>query len=425
MGKFFRPSQSVFFVAFRYLLGRAKEGGRYLRGAAAGIALSLVPIIVTLIVADGMIRGISDRYIELGTSHIQVYDFFGMGIDDSIKDEIEKIETVRGVWKERQGLGIILGKQGRTGATIRAVENGFWEDEGSAKYLEVIEGSAVISDKRQVLLGTTLAKEIDAHAGDTVRIMTLRAGEDGKTIPRLSIFTVAGIIFSGYRELDALWCVMDYEAGEELLSAELYRSFFLVKCGDPYTQADDTSQEIANLLGPGFGVFTWKELQQSLYKSFESTRQMLLFIMALLVAVAAVNVSSATSMLVIERQRDIGVLKAAGAGPRFIRSVFLASALLTGITGAALGIALGLLLGCNINGLIRGLEKVLSFIASPWGGSVKILDSEYYLETIPILVNGTMIATIALFTLLCSCAASFLPSYRAGKSKPLDILRRI
>ena len=54
---------SGFFIALRYLLGRAKEGGRYLRGAAAGIALSLIPVIVTLIVADGMIRGITDRYL--------------------------------------------------------------------------------------------------------------------------------------------------------------------------------------------------------------------------------------------------------------------------------------------------------------------------------------------------------------------------
>ncbi|MDR2768324.1 MAG: ABC transporter permease [Treponema sp.] len=425
MARFSRPAQSVFFVALRYLLGRAKEGGRYLRGAAAGIALSLVPIIVTLIAADGMIRGISDRYIELGTGHVQVYDFFGMAMESAVKDEIGRLETVRGVWRERQGLGIILGKQGRTGATIRAVESDFWRDEGSARFLEVLEGSAVISGSRQVLLGRGLARETGAHAGDTVRIMTIRAGENGNTLPRLSIFTVAGIISSGYRELDELWCVMNYEAGEELLAPELYRSFFMVKCGDPYGKADECSREIAGLLGPGFGVFTWKELQQSLYKSFESTRQMLLFIMALLVAVAAVNVSSATSMLVIERQRDIGVLKAAGAGPRFIRSVFLTSALLTGLSGAALGIALGLILGCNINGVIRGLEKALGFAASFWGGSVKILDAEYYLETIPILVNVPVIGAIALFTLLCSCAASFLPARRAGKSKPLDILRRI
>ena len=67
------------FIALRYLWGRAREGGRYLRGAAAGIAVSLIPIVVTLIVADGMIRGILDRYLELGPGHLQVYDILGAG----------------------------------------------------------------------------------------------------------------------------------------------------------------------------------------------------------------------------------------------------------------------------------------------------------------------------------------------------------
>ncbi|MDR1390570.1 MAG: ABC transporter permease [Treponema sp.] len=425
MNVFFSTMRSSFFIALRYLLGRAKEGGRYLRGAAIGIALSLVPIIITLIVSDGMIRGISDRYIELGTGHIQIYDYFGAPLEDSAKDEIGRLDKVRGVWREKQGLGIILGAHGRTGAAVRAVETGFWQDRGSAQFLETIEGSSVIAGDRQVLLGLSLARNLNVKTGDTIRIMTVRSGEEGQTLPRLTLFTVAGIVSSGYRELDALWCIISYEAGVELLSGDLYRSFLMVKCDDPYTQADEVSYAIAGSLGPGFGVFTWKELQTSLYKSFESTRQMLLFIMALLVVVAAVNVSSAASMLVIERQRDIGVLKAAGASPFFIGIVFLMGAFLTGLAGTVLGTAVALVLGVNINSVIRSLEAALSFFASPWGRTVKILDSEYYLETIPVLLNGAMILAIGIFTLLCSCAGSLLPAVRAGKSKPLDIVRRV
>jgi lipoprotein-releasing system permease protein len=152
---------------------------------------------------------------------------------------------------------------------------------------------------------------------------------------------------------------------------------------------------------------------------------MLLFIMALLVLVAAVNVASATSMLVIERQRDMAVLKTGGSGPRSIQAIFFWGAFITGLHGAAAGISLGLFIGNFINPLIRGLEKSLSLIAALWGGEVKILDPDYYLETIPIIINWNMIMVIGLFTLLCSCAASWLPARRAGKLKPLDILRRI
>jgi lipoprotein-releasing system permease protein len=417
---------SPFFVALRYLWGRAGEGGRYLRGAAAGIALSLVPIIVTLIVADGMIRGITGRYLELGTGHIQIYDYVSHGeFPLELQSEINSLSGIRGTWRERQGLGIILGKEGRVGAAIRAVESGFWKEPGSAGYLEVIAGRAELESGNELLLGRGLAETLSVEPGSTVRLMTIRVNEEGRNLPRVTIFTVKGIISSGYRELDSLWCIMNYETGLTLLSPELYRSFLIVKVNDPYKEADRAAEQALACAGPGYGVYTWKELQQSLYRSFESTRQMLLFIMALLVLVAAVNVSSATSMLVIERQRDIAVLKTGGASPRFIQRIFLWGGFLTGLAGAASGIILGLIIGWEINPIIRGLEKFLTFLSTPWKGEVRILDPDYYLRIIPIIIDWKMILIIAVFTLLCSCLASALPACRAGKLKPLEILRRV
>jgi len=88
----------------------------------------------------------------------------------------------------------------------------------------------------------------------------------------------------------------------------------LVKVTDPYGGVDRIAQHLADALGDQYGVYPWKELQQAQYRSFESTRQLLLFIMALIVIVAAVNVSAATSMLVVERRRDIAILKSFGVG---------------------------------------------------------------------------------------------------------------
>ncbi|MDR2211316.1 MAG: FtsX-like permease family protein [Spirochaetaceae bacterium] len=417
---------SSFFIALRYLWGRAGEGGRYLRGAAASIALSLVPIIVTLIVADGMIRGITDRYLELGTGHLEVYDYIGAGeFPQDVQNTVLAVEGIRGAWRERQGLGIILGRGGRTGATVRAVEAGFWEDPGSSAFLKVEAGTAVLESDRELLLGRGLAETLGAEPGSQVRLMTVRNSGENQNLPRVTLFTVKGIISSGYRELDSLWCIMSYQAGLELLSPELYRSFLTVKIEDPYGRIAQTADRVRFKAGPGYAVYTWMELQQSLYRSFESTRQMLLFIMALLVLVAAVNVSSATSMLVIERQRDIAILKTGGGSPVFIRKVFLWGSFLTGLSGALLGGALGLCLGRFINPIIRGLEGILQFFTSPWGGQVKILDPEYYLEEIPVIIDWGMILLIGIFTLAASILASIPPARRAGKLKPLEILRRI
>jgi lipoprotein-releasing system permease protein len=147
--------------------------------------------------------------------------------------------------------------------------------------------------------------------------------------------------------------------------------------------------------------------------------------MALVVIVAAVNVSSATSMLVIERQRDIAVLKAAGAGIREISGVFLWGGFLTGLTGSIIGLFLGLLIGRNINPLIRSLERLLSFFSRLFHGeTVKILDPGYYLETIPLIIDWSAVFLIGCFTILCSVLASWIPARQAGKLKPLELLRK-
>ena len=417
--------KAAFFIALRYLWGRAHEGGRYLRGAATGIAVSLIPIIVTLIVADGMIRGITDRYLELGTGHLQVFDLYGYGDEDGIVERIKTFEGVRGVWPEMRGMGVLVGKKGKTGVTVRSVEPSFWEDPGSAAYLKIIDGVRKPETDRDIMLGETLASGIGAQVGDTVRLMAIRTGEGGRAAPRSAPFVVRGILSCGYNELDALWCIISSQGGKRILSPEQSSSSLIVKIDEPYKKADNFAWSLYLELGSGYGVYTWKDLLLSQYSSYESTRQLLLFIMALIVIVAAINVSSATSMLVLERQRDIAVLKVTGASVSGVTGVFLWGSFLTGLTGGIIGISLGLIIGGNINFLIRSLEKLLSFFSSLFnGGEVKILDPGFYLETIPVIIDWSAVFLIFLFAILCSVLASWIPARRAGKLKPMELLRK-
>jgi lipoprotein-releasing system permease protein len=418
--------EAAFFIALRYLWGRAHEGGRYLRGAAAGIAVSLIPIIVTLIVADGMIMGITDRYLELGTGHLQVFDSFGADDDeDDAAEIIKSMDGVKGVWEETRSMGVLAGKKGRTGVTVRAIEASFWTDPGSEAFLKIIDGEQTARTDRDIMLGETLANNIGVGVGDTVRLMTVRTVEPGRQIPVLAGFTVRGILSCGYNELDALWCILNTEGGKRILSPEQSTSCLIVKIEKPYKKADDFAWQLYVDLGSGYSIYTWKDLLRSQYSSYESTRQLLLFIMALIVIVAAINVSSATSMLVLERQRDIAVLKVSGASVSGVTKVFIFSGFLTGLTGGIIGIILGLLIGVYINQLIRALEKFLSFFSHMFrGGDVKILDPGFYLETIPIIVDWGMVILIGIFAILCSVLASLIPARRAGGLKPIELLRK-
>lgn len=425
MKKFIVKHRAAFFIALRYLWGRAHEGGRYLRGAAAGIAVSLIPIIVTLIVADGMIRGIVDRYLELGTGHVQIFRLFGADNEEKTIEIIKAMDGVRGAWPEMRGMGVLSGKGGKTGVTIRAIDPSFWEDKGSAEYLKIIAGDGKPGTDREICLGESLAKNIGVTVGDSVRLMTIAPNENGRNIPKTASFRVVGIVSGGYNELDALWCIISWEGRKRIMSGEQSSSSLIVKIDDPYKKAEDFTWYLYSQMGSEFNIYSWKELLHSQYSSYESTRQLLLFIMALIVVVAAVNVSSATSMLALERQRDIAVLKFTGSGISDVTGVFLWGSFLTGAAGAVTGLSLGLLIGKYINEIIRFLEKFLTFFTGLFkGGEVKILDPGFYLEKIPIVIDWSSVLMIGFFTILCSVLASWIPSYRAGRLKPMELLRK-
>jgi lipoprotein-releasing system permease protein len=416
--------KASFYIAIRYVWGRAKEGVRYLRGAAAGIAVSLIPIIVTLIVADGMIRGITDRYLELGTGHLQVFDYNNYEGLENTKKEINKIDGIRGIWAEQRGMGVLAGKKGKTGVTVRAIESSFWDYPASAALLKKIDGESKPLTDRDIVLGEALANNIGVKAGDTVRLMTIMSLEGGRMSPKTASFIVTGIISCGYNELDALWCIINLEGVKRVFSQEPSTNY-IIKIDDPYKSADDFAWEMNLELSGSYSIYTWKDLLQSQYSSYQTTRQLLLFIMALIVIVAAVNVSSATSMLVIERQKDIAILKISGSSIKGITDIFLWGSFLTGFIGGIIGISLGLLIGGNINFLIRSLEKILTFFSGIFhGDEVKILDPGFYLETIPIVIDWGAVMVIWLFTILCSVLASWIPARRAGKLKPMELLRK-
>jgi len=417
-------NRAAFFIAVRYLWARAHEGVRYLRGAAAGIAVSLVPIIVTLIVADGMIRGITERYLELGTGHIQVFDLINSGYPEAIQ-KINGIDGVRGTWIERRGMGVLAGRSGRTGVTVRSLESAFWDDPGSYGFLKIIDGGHKPETERDIVIGGTLADNIGASVGDTVRLMTIRSVDEGRLSPRMAAFTVKGIISCGYNELDALWCIINDSGGDRVLSSDQSSSSLIVKIDDPFKNADSFLYELYSKLGNGYSFYTWKDLMRSQYSAYETSRQLLLFIMALIVVVAAINVSSATSMLVLERQRDIAILKISGSNVSGVTQIFIIGSFLTGIIGSIIGITLGLVIGGNINFLIRSLEKLLSFFSGLFNGDeVKILDPGFYLETIPIIIDWKMVFMIGLFAVFCSVLASLIPAKKAGKLKPMDLIRK-
>ena len=162
---------------------------------------------------------------------------------------------------------------------------------------------------------------------------------------RFPSFRVRGIVSAGYRELDALWAFVDIGAGSRILSGDASRSFIGIKTADPYHGLGAVAAGAQGTLGPEWNVSPWTQIEYNLFKSFQTTRSLLILVMALAVGVAAINVGSALVMLVLERRREIAILKSAGASSSAIGLVFLLAGLATGGIGTLLGIAIGALFG--------------------------------------------------------------------------------
>jgi lipoprotein-releasing system permease protein len=158
--------------------------------------------------------------------------------------------------------------------------------------------------------------------------------------------------------------------------------------------------------------------------------------MLLIVFVASVNVSSALVMLVMERRREIAILKSTGASPSGITFSFLVAGFLTGLGGVVSGIPAGIFCALHINGLFSLMERILNtanrflFILGATAGGpggpevIHLLDPSYYLEVIPVHLHFAELFFIGTGTLVLSVLVSVLPAIRAGQEKPLDTLRK-
>jgi lipoprotein-releasing system permease protein len=436
----------VLFLALRNILGRRSDerdlARRTLRGAVLSVAVSMVPLIVTLVVADGMIQGITSRYIELSSYHVQCAPFRGQG-EGGIRDALAALEGVpgvRGVWAETQAVGVAFSKGRRGGALVRAVDPGFLEDEGTRSYMGILSGEGALSGPNDVLLGGELARDLGAEPGNTVSLISVRSRRGDTIVPRVSVFRVRGIVSSGYRDLDSRWFLVPRDYSGRFLTAEASRTILGVKVADPFAPLDPVVDRIRAALPEGWAVQPWPQTERNLYESFRTTRYLLLLIMGLTVAVAAVNISSALVTLVTERSHEIAILKGLGATPRDIGRVFVAGGMILGFAGSLLGTALGILAAVHVNELIAGLERVLAgaaavfhTLASPFldeaaralpPPSVRILNPDYYLESIPVILDYRALGGILAVALFLSYLASLLPARKAAALPPLEILRR-
>lgn len=427
------------FLSSRMLRGRDGTA-RYLRGSVIGICLSLVPLIVVMEVSTGMIEGITSRLLEVGTYHVQAAlpSSIAEGALRGDADAIGSLPGVTAAIPERQGTGLIVTARAAAGINVRCVPaDVFSRDPGFRAYVTLRAGSLDLSRPDVILVSSALASSLGLAPGDSVNLLTT-FGENMSGPPRLTPLVVGGVYETGYQELDKTLVYAPLALASTALSPRASRTMIGVKVRDPFGDLSPVVQRITEVVGEDSRVATWREIEYPRMASFRTTKALLLFIMALIVIVASVNVSSSVLMIIFERRSDIGILKSVGVRERSLSGAFLLTGAATGLLGTAAGVAAGLLVAVNINEVIAGLEWIVNVVirgaslmrsalvpGAPALGTFTLFNSAYYLKSIPVRINaGEVVAAAAATLFLCACA-SYVPAARAARTRPLEVLRKV
>ena len=269
------------------------------------------------------------------------------------------------------------------------------------------------------LLATTRFhhRDIDlVRPGDQVRLALPRT-----SITRVKIeaaqsqFTTVGRFKSGMSEYDQSNCYVDIKDLQELRGMPDRVNSIYIKLKD-YSDAKQVSERLRSMFpAPHFQIRTWEQKQGQLLSAVAVEQSILNVLLFMIIAVAGFGILAIFYMIVVEKMRDIGVLKSLGASDGGVMGIFLGYGLGLGVVGSGLGMTIGLLIVIYLD----KIEKWLSWVT----GHEMFNRDLYYFDKIPAVINGYNIAWIVLSALLIAVAASVLPAWRAARLRPVQSLR--
>ena len=257
------------------------------------------------------------------------------------------------------------------------------------------------------------------HPGDDVKISTVSAGSPPE--PRHFFATVVDVYKSGMSEYDAnlVFCNLEYlqemrgmidpQSGKGAVTT------LKIRLKD-YEDAPDVVRSLQNVFPPHlFTVRTWEQKQGPLLAAVDIEAAILNVLLFLIIAVAGFGILAIFYMIVVEKTRDIGILKALGASSRGVMTIFLSYGLALGLVGSGVGAVLGLL-------FVRYINEIEALLALIMGR--KVFDERiYYFPSIPTQVNAFMVISVAIGAIIIAVLASVLPARRASRLHPVKALR--
>ncbi len=406
------------FVGFRYLRGKRKNSfiSIITLFSVFGVMIGVMALIVVL----GVMTGFDNKLYEIvlgTTSHIVVTGDGGIREYEPLIEAIKEMPEVVDAAPFFAGQVLIRSDDRLTGAADRvtgaAVRGVLAEEEQKVtNFAEYLRGE--LSDGG-IVLGTELARKLYVRPGDKVRVISpyfvsTPFGEK----PYTKILEVTGLYRSGMYEYDSLSSFVTLAEAQRLFGVKGTISGIEVKIEDPYT-AGAIAQAIARDLEYEYTARSWMEMNRTFFAALRHEKIIMAVILILIIVVAAFNIASTLIMVVMEKTRDIGILKSIGAPASSIMTIFVIDGLMVGGVGTALGVIFGY-------ALANSLDSVVNLMGQMFG--IELFPSTiYYFDKIPVATSIEDTCWIAACAMFICFVASIYPAWQASRLKPVEALR--
>jgi lipoprotein-releasing system permease protein len=401
-------------LARRYLRSRRSE--RFVSliswSSGVGIAIGVLTLIVVLSVMNGAAVEIRDKILGF-SSHVDV-----QGSGAFLRDWriwLEQSEALSGVERAAPYISAqVLASHGSraAGAILKGVD----VNRSDAIAQHIVKGRFIDDgDPFQVVMGKSLVRKLGLKVGDHVRLMSPTGGvSPSGSVPRFRAFELAGIFDSGFYEYDVGMIITPLIAVQKLN-----------RMGDAVTgielflhdrdMAVRVAKEARVKLPEGAWVTSWQYRHRSFFKALKTERIAMGVILSLIIVVAVFNMVASLVMVVMERRKEIAILKTVGATHASVMRVFLLMGTVLSGIGTMLGAVFGVLLAWNLGDLLAWVERTTGVKFMP--GDV------YFIDHIPSIVDPLSVAIIVIASMVMGIVATFYPAWRAASVPPAEALR--
>lgn len=400
-------------VALRYLKSRKRHKSVSLNTAISmgGVTVGVMALLIVLAVMSGFHDDLQQKILGVNT-HLVVLDYSG-----SMNQYEHAIETVSadpdvvGVSPFVLGQSMISAGERAQGVFLRGVDP-VLELKTTEIEKHMLDGTLADLDNVElkhpgIILGSTLARRLSALVGDEVRIISPFGGTGPLgNIPKVRKFTVVGIFEIGMFEYDSNLILTALKPAQEFLEMDEAITGLEVRVKDIFNAAT-VSARLKEKLGFPYHTKDWMEMNRNLFAALKLEKLAMFVILILIVLVAAFNIVSTQIMNVIEKEREIAILKAMGATNGSVMGIFMLQGFLIGLVGTVVGLAGGFLVCYFLN------EYEL----------IKLPADVYYLSHLSAKMNLSDFVLVSISAVIISFVATIYPSWQAARLNPVEPLR--